>query len=80
VSVIESIAREHLSWNGQIRREQRIIEALRLDSLRLLTLVVEIENRFRIVLDETATSGVETVGDLVDVIGRELEPGTRNAD
>ena len=47
---------------------------MRLDSLRLLTLVVEIENHFRIMLDEGGfADGIETVSDLVDVIRSKLE-------
>lgn len=70
---IATVAREHLNWEGQIQRDQRIVETLQLDSLRLLTLVVEIENHFRIMLDEDAGAGIETVGDLVDTIGSKLE-------
>lgn len=70
---IASVARDHLKWYGEIHREQRLVEVLKLDSLRMLTLVVEIENHFRIMLDEVDESGIETVGNLVDAIGRQLE-------
>ena len=43
----------------------RLVEDLRLDSIRLLTLAVEVENRFRVRLDEVDEAGIETVGDLV---------------
>jgi acyl carrier protein len=71
---IREVARRHLGWSGPIRKEQRIVETLRLDSLRLLTLVVEVENHFRICLDQGSESDIVTVRDLVDEIRRKLEP------
>ncbi len=46
----------------------RLAEALELDSIRMLTLVVELENHFDICLEEGDEEGVETVGDLVAVL------------
>ncbi len=68
---IERVAREHLAGPHPLpplRPETRLVEDLRLDSLRLLTLVIEVENRFRIRLDEGDEAAIETVGDLVRVI------------
>ena len=53
---------------GKLRPEMHLVEDLELDSLRLLTLAVEVENHFRICLDEDEEAGIETVGDLVRVI------------
>jgi acyl carrier protein len=50
----------------------RLVEDLRLDSIRLLTLAVEVENRFRVRLDELDEGGIETVGDLVATVKRKL--------
>ncbi len=50
----------------------RLVEDLRLDSVRLLTLAAEVENRFRVFLDEVDEGGIETVGDLVAVVRRKL--------
>lgn len=77
---IETVAREHLDHRGELTRETRIVEALRLDSVRLLTLVVEVENRFRIALPEGDEAGIETVGDLVDAIRAQREGHGRDAD
>ena len=41
----------------------------RSDSLGALTLAVEVENRFRIRLDPEIEAEIETVGDLVRVVG-----------
>lgn len=67
---ISEIVRKELGWKGSLSREDRIVEALALDSLRLLTLVVGIEDRFRIRLDEQDEASIETVGDLLDTIRR----------
>ena len=52
MAVVAEVAREKLGWSGDLRPEMRLIEDLELDSIRLLELAVEIENRLRIRLDE----------------------------
>jgi acyl carrier protein len=69
---ITDVARRHLDWQGPLTAEMRLIEDLRLDSIRLLTLAAEVENRFRVLLDEADEAGIETVGDLVAVVRRKL--------
>jgi acyl carrier protein len=69
---IGEVARLHLGWEGILTPEMRLVEDLRLDSLRLLTLAAEVENRFRILLDETDEGGIQTVGDLVAIVRRKL--------
>ena len=66
---IAEVARQHLGWKGSLRPEMRLVEDLELDSLKTLTLALEVENHFRVCLDEEA--GIQTVGDLVTII-REL--------
>ena len=75
---IAKVAREHLDFDGELHRETQIVEALELDSIRLLTLVVEIENHFRVTLEEGSEAGIRTVGDLVDTIRRKLESSTEH--
>ena len=70
---ISEVARAHLGWTGgELSPEMRLVEDLRLDSVRLMTLAAEIENRFRILLDEADELAIETVADLVDVVRRKL--------
>lgn len=69
---IAQVAREHLGWEGPLSPEMRLVEDLRLDSIRLLTLAAEIENRFRVLLDEVDEARIETVGDLVAIVRRKL--------
>jgi acyl carrier protein len=67
---IAEVLREHLGWEGPLRRDMRLIEDLGLDSVRLMTLAAEVENRFRVILDETDEAAIVTVGDLVEVVQR----------
>ena len=70
---ISEVARLHLDWKGgDLSPEMRLVEDLRLDSVRLMTLAAEIENRFRIFLDEADELAIETVADLVDIVRRKL--------
>jgi len=69
---IQEVARLHLAWEGKLAPEMRLIEDLRLDSVRLLTLAAEVENHFRVFLDELDEGAIATVGDLVSVIRRKL--------
>lgn len=66
VDGIAEVARKHLGWEGSLRPEMRLVEDLELDSLKSLTLALEVENHFRVCLDEEA--GIQTVGDLVAII------------
>jgi acyl carrier protein len=69
---VAEVARAHLGWEGELAPEMRLIEDLRLDSVRLLTLALEVENRFRVRLDELDEGSIETVGDLVAVVRKRL--------
>jgi acyl carrier protein len=69
---IGEVARTHLGWQGDLSPDMRLIEDLRLDSVRLLTLAAEVENRFRVLLDEVDERAVETVGDLIALVRRKL--------
>jgi len=72
LAAILEVARDHLGWRRELPLEARLIEDLELDSIRLLTLAVEVENRFRIVLDPEDEEGIVTVADLVETVARRL--------
>ena len=72
---VAEVARVHLDWAGELAPEMRLVEDLRLDSVRLLTLAAEVENRFRVRLDELDEGSIETVGDLVAVVRKKLREG-----
>lgn len=60
----------------ELHPELRLAEDLALDSIQRLTLAVEVENRFRVCLDPEDEEGIETVGDLADVVGTKLREGS----
>jgi acyl carrier protein len=68
---IVEVANQHVGWSGELRPEMRLVEDLELDSIKSLTLALEVENRFRVELDQA--EGLVTVGDLVDEIRRRLD-------
>jgi len=68
---IADVARVHLGWAGELKPEMRLVEDLELDSLKSLTLALEVENHFRVCLDEEAA--ILTVGDLVEIIRERLD-------
>lgn len=68
---IAEVARTHVGFQGYLSPELRLVEDLELDSLKMLTLALEVENHFRVCLDQEAA--IETVGDLVAAIRAGLD-------
>jgi acyl carrier protein len=74
-AILEAIAAEAraiLGFTKSLTPELRLVEDLQLDSLRLLTLAMALEDRFRIALEEEEEAGIATVGDLVALVQRKL--------
>jgi acyl carrier protein len=69
---VAEVARLHAGYDGALDESSRLVEDLGLDSIRLLVLAAEVENRFRVALDPEDDAAVRTVGDLVDVVARKL--------
>lgn len=70
---IAEVARDELELDpAAILPEARLVEDLGLDSLRLLTLAAEVENRFRVALEPEDDASIVTVGDLVAALERRL--------
>ena len=67
---LRALLRRELNWEGDLRPDQRLVEDLGLDSLRLLTLAVTVENHFEISLDPQDEADLRTVSDLLEVIER----------
>ena len=72
LQAIAEVGRAHLGWERELTPQLRLVEDLQLDSVRLLTLAIEVENRFQICLDEDDEFGIETVGDLAAAVQRGL--------
>jgi len=72
---VARVAREQFGIEREIEPGERLVEELGLDSIRLLTLAAEVENRFRIALDPEDEARIATVADLVAVIQAKLAAG-----
>jgi len=69
---VRDLARRHLDWSGPVRPEMDLVEDLQLDSLKLLTLAVPVENHFHISLDTANEVRIRRVSDLVSAIEQKL--------
>jgi acyl carrier protein len=69
---IEDVAQRHVGVARGLDPSLSLQVDLLLDSLQLMTLAVEVENRFRVRLDPEDEAQVRTVGDLVRVVGGKL--------
>ena len=67
---IARILRDELEVTRVLKPEDDLVKDLQLDSVGVLTLVVGLENRFRVALAEEDAGNVRTVGDLVELVQR----------
>ena len=70
LETIEQVLRKELAYTGALGPESDLAADLELDSVSLLTLVVELENRFRVALREEDAGAVRTVGELAQLVVR----------
>jgi acyl carrier protein len=70
---IAEIAEKHLGFRGRIDPAARLVEDLQLDSLRLMTLSVAVEDRFMVTLEPEDEAVIYTVRDLLNIVRRKLE-------
>ena len=67
---IRRVVRDELGVEREVRAEDDLVSDLQLDSVGLLTLVVGLEDRFRIALAEEDAAGVRTVQDLIALVAK----------
>ncbi len=65
---IRRVLREELGLSADPRPGDDLIRDLQLDSVGLLTLVVGLEDRFRVALQEEDAAAVRTVGELAALV------------
>jgi acyl carrier protein len=70
---IGRVLREELGLSRPPRPEDDLVTDLQLDSVGLLTLVVGLEDRFRVALAEEDAAAVRTVRDLAALVLRRRE-------
>lgn len=58
----------------EVAEDMDLQEGLGLDSVDLFSLVVEIQNKFRVKIASEELVSVATVGDLLDVLQRKIAP------
>jgi acyl carrier protein len=73
LSALAEVAREELGCQAPIDPGSPLVEVLELDSIRTLTLLTAVEDRFRICLPPGEEAGVVTAADLVRLIRRQLD-------
>lgn len=71
---IRRVVRDELGVSRPVRAEDDLITDLQLDSVGLLTLVVGLEDRFRIALAEEDAAGVRTVRELAALVVSRRQP------
>ncbi len=69
---VREVIRDELRLVGPITPSTNLFRDLELDSLKQLTLVVELENRFQVCFDTGDEEGLETLEDVVRLIHRRL--------
>lgn len=75
---LRRIVRDELELDRAIEPTAELIADLGLDSLAALSLVVALEDRFRVVLDDLDADRIRTVLDLVRLVEiRRADPGSR---
>jgi acyl carrier protein len=67
---IRRVVRDELGVEREVRAEDDLVSDLQLDSVGLLTLVVGLEDRFRVALAEEDAAGVRTVQDLIALVAK----------
>jgi acyl carrier protein len=72
VAVIHDVARTHLKVETTMDMRTPLVEALALDSLRMITLVAELENSFKVCFEAGDEMGLVTLADLVALVRRRL--------
>jgi acyl carrier protein len=68
---IRRLAREELQLETDVQDGDEL--ASRLDSLALLSLVVAVEDRFRVILDDADAAGTRSLADLARLVARKLD-------
>ncbi len=80
LSEIRRVARDELALSREPAPPDDLITDLHLDSVGLLTLVVALEDRFRVRLDEEDAARVRTVADLVALVAERVQSAPAQAE
>lgn len=67
---LEAIVRRELEWDGDLPTGEL---ALHFDSLQLMTLLVAVEDHFRIIVEPADEQALQTAADIVNLIGEKTD-------
>jgi acyl carrier protein len=70
---IRRVAKEELEYQGTVELPQRLKEDLQLDSVAMIVVATQLENRFRVMLNEEDAGHIATVDDLVKLVVRRID-------
>ena len=70
VAAVGEIIHAEIDPKAVVHEGSELLADLRLDSLTLMTLVVGLEDRFRVTLTEEDSEGIRTVGELAALVAR----------
>ncbi len=73
---IARVLRDELQLAKEVKPSDDLAADLQLDSVSLLTLVVELENRFRVALNEADAADIHTVTELAALVVRRANEST----
>jgi acyl carrier protein len=73
---IGRVLREELGMQREVRPGDDLVRDLQLDSVGLLTLVVGLEDHFRVALKEEDAAAVRTIAELAALVLRRREEAT----
>jgi acyl carrier protein len=57
----------------ELTKETRLLEDLRINSARMVDIILELEDQFLISIDDDAADRIKTVGDAIDVVDSKLQ-------
>ncbi len=72
LSILEPYVRDP-EMLGEVTPETHIIDDLKVNSARLVDIMIEAEDAFDIVIEDEDADAIETVGDMVRVITSKME-------
>jgi acyl carrier protein len=69
LDALKEILQKRMRVDRPIEPPVRVLHDLELDSLQRIALVIEVENRFQVCLEPEDEQAIETIADLIRVIG-----------
>ena len=72
LELVQDVIREELRLESPVAATTNLVRDLELDSIKQLTLLVELENRFQVKLDAGDEEEIDSLEDVVQLVHRRL--------